>query len=246
MWQSSIDVTDLNRHLQDYTRLTFSGLLYNPEPKNILIIGLGGGIIPRQMHNLFPDSKISVVEIDPEVVMTAKKYFHFKPGKNLRVHVADGRVFVKRQARTAAQYDFILLDAFNNEYIPFHLTTLEFLQEVKNILTPQGIVVANIFYNNKLFDAEVKTFIEAFGKSFLYFGKQSSNAMVISPGSRDFSAINTQEAVRRAKNLARNHQFYFDLVSVAKLLDPVFKYDPTAQVLTDDRAPVNVLRRRPR
>lgn len=127
--QSSIDVKDLSRHLLEYTRLVFAGLLLNENPRKVLIIGLGGGVIPREMHGYFPDAQIDVVEIDSEVVEVAKKLFFFQPDERLRVTVSDGRVFVCEQAATRPRpaYDTIVLDAFNEQHIPSHMTTREFL-----------------------------------------------------------------------------------------------------------------------
>ena len=179
--QSQVDLEQLPRHMLEYTKLMFCGLLYQPEPKRILVLGLGGGVIPREMRRYFPEAEIDVAEIDPAIPPIASRFMGFQADDKLRVHVADGRVFVKRQLRAASvqKYDVVILDAFNSEYIPFHLMTQEFLEEIKGVLASDGVVVANVFYSNRLFDAEFKTFLAVFDHCQVYFGVTCTNAMLV-------------------------------------------------------------------
>ena len=238
--QSSIDLEDLNRHLLEYTQLAFAGLLLNNNPQKVLIIGLGGGVIPREMHGYFPEAEIDVVEIDLEMVKVAKKFFFFQPDERLRVHVSDGRVFVRRQAakKPRPAYDMVILDAFNNEYIPFHMATREFLQQVAAILRPKGVVVANAFSKNQLFDAQLQTFQAVYGHCYVFLGRRVTNAILVSPGP-DVSDLKLDVALERANLLQRRHEFSFNLNTVAQQFEPQFRPRPSAPVLTDDHTPVN-------
>jgi len=238
--QSSIDVKDLNRHLLEYTQLTFAGLLLNNNPRKLLIIGLGAGVIPRGMHGYFPEAEIDVVEIDLEVVKVAKKFFFFQPDERLRVHVSDGRVFVRRQAakKPRPTYDMIILDAFNNEYIPFHMATQEFLQQVAAILHPKGVIVANVFSKNQLFDAQLQTFLAVYSRCYVFLGRRVTNVMLVSPGP-DVSDLKLDVALEHANLLQRKHEFSFNLNTVAQQFEPQFRRGPSAQVLTDEQTPVN-------
>jgi spermidine synthase len=243
VFQSQVDVSDLRRHLLEYSAMTFSGLLYVPEPKRVLLVGLGGGVIPREMHHYFPQAAVDVVEIDPEILSIAQEHFGFRPDDRLRVHIADGRVFIRNQLRQqpVPKYDIIILDAFNSEYIPFHLMTKEFLEEVKGVLAEDGVVVANVFYANRLFDAEAKTYLEAFGRCQAFYGVHSGNAMLIALGAQA-PTLTSGEAVDRATELQEKHAFTFDLPAIADEFRPAVRLDSRATVLTDDRAPVDWLR----
>jgi len=241
--ESQVNVDDMHEHMLEYTKMTFSGLLYNAEPNSLLVLGLGGGVIPREMRHYYPDMKIDVAEIDQDILPIAAKYFGFEPDDKLKVHVGDGRVFVKRclQREPVPQYDMIVLDAFNGDYIPFHLMTKEFLQELKGILSDDGVVVANVFYTNRLFDAEFKTFLEVFGRCQAYFGQSSGNAMLVSPAEK-CQELTTQQAVQKAAEIQADRSLSFDLGWVARRLDPDQKPGLDARTLTDDVAPVNWLR----
>jgi spermidine synthase len=241
--QSQVDSNDPQRLMLEYTKMTFCGLLYKPEPKRMLVLGLGGGVIPRQMRHYFPAIEIDVAEIDPDIPPIATQFMGFKEDEKLNVYVDDGRMFIKKQLRRnpVPKYDMIVLDAFNGDYIPFHLMTKEFLQEVKGVLTDDGVVIANVFYTNRLFDAEFKTFISVFDRSQAFFGTDSSNAMLVSPGPA-CPILTQQEAVEHAKQVQQSHNLSFDFVEIAELLRPDAYPDRKAKVLTDDLAPVNWLR----
>jgi spermidine synthase len=243
VFQSQVDVSDLRRHLLEYSAMTFSGLLCKPEPKRVLVVGLGGGVIPREMHHYFPQAEVDVVEIDPEILTIAEDYFSFRRDERLRVHIADGRFFIRGQLRQTpvAKYDIIILDAFNSEYIPFHLMTKEFLQEVKGVLAEDGVVVANVFYTNRLFDAEAKTYLEVFGRCQAFYGVHSGNAMLIAPGAQA-PTLTSAEAEDRATGLQQEHAFAFDLPGIADQFRATVRPHPGAASLTDDRAPVDWLR----
>jgi spermidine synthase len=138
-------------------------LYVNSTPKNVLVIGLGGGILPMAIHQLLPDTKIDTVEIDSAVVDVAKKYFSFRESTNVIVHTLDGRLFVQDALKSKKKYDLVLLDAFDNEYIPEHLLTQEFLLEVNGILADNGVLAANTFANSRLGRSEAKTYYSVFG-----------------------------------------------------------------------------------
>ena len=129
--QSCMSVDAPNQLVFNYTKMLFSSLLINPNPERILIIGIGGGTMSNALNQLFPKVSITNVEIDPAVIKVAKSYFNFVENKRVTSVVQDGRIFVKRAVLKKEKYDWIILDAFNGDYIPEHLMTQEFLQETK-------------------------------------------------------------------------------------------------------------------
>jgi spermidine synthase len=105
----------------DYTQMMLTGLYLNPHPMRILVIGEGGGTIPTALQEMLPDAQIDLVELDKSVDTVARQYFDFKPGPKMRVFIEDGRVFVKRMIPQKPNYDMVLLDAFDADYIPEHM-----------------------------------------------------------------------------------------------------------------------------
>ena len=176
--QTCMDRNDPQRLVFDYAKMTLSALLLKPDPERILIIGLGGGTLPNALRDILPSAVIDTVEIDEAVVRVAKQFFSFVEDEQNRVYVQDARVFGKRAALRGEQYDLIILDAFDGEYIPEHLMTVEFLSEMRGLLSDDGVLVANTFASSKLYDYESATYAEAFG-GFLNFRLPTSGNRVI-------------------------------------------------------------------
>lgn len=230
---------DPDKLVFDYAKLVMAGLIANPDPERILIIGLGGGTLPKTLHQLYPEAKIDSVEIDPAVVEVAKRFFGFEESENVKVIERDGRVFVKQAQRFNREYDFIILDAFNGDYIPEHLMTKEWLEEVKSILTDDGVVVANTFSASRLYHNESVTYEAAFG--WIRNVKQRSGNRLILTGNID--PVSREEMIEMAKKLdaSRFEKFGVDPVWVAHQVRDEADWNEEARVLTDQYSPVNLL-----
>ena len=163
--QSCIEKHAPTRLAIPYTRAVFAGLLANPDTRRVLIIGLGGGVIPVAMRRIDPTMRIDVVELDPAVVDVAKRYFGYEEDADLRTFVGDGRVFVRRQGRAGVRYDLIVIDAYERVYVPEHLMSREFLGEVKSLLAPGGVVASNTFARGPLAPYEAATYQSVFGET---------------------------------------------------------------------------------
>jgi spermidine synthase len=123
-----------------YTDYFNLGLAYNPDARNVLFVGLGGGSAPKQMWRDFRELDLQVVELDPVVADVAYRYFRLPRSPRLDVEIEDGRRFLARDER---RWDVIALDTFYADSIPFHLTTVEFLDLLRTRLAPGGVVVVN-------------------------------------------------------------------------------------------------------
>jgi len=112
---------------------------YTPGITNVLCIGLGVGIVPMQFAR--EGASVDVVEINPDVVPLAQKYFDLEPSR-LNIKIGDGRYFVRQ---TENQYDAIILDAFLGDSSPSHLMTQEAFSEMRRALKAHGVLVINSF-----------------------------------------------------------------------------------------------------
>ncbi len=151
------------------TRFAYSDYLqlpvaYKPATKRMLYIGLGGGSAPKRTWRDFPSMQVDAVELDPEVVSAAYKYFALPRDPRLKVDVEDGRRFL---ATNDGPWDVIVVDAFYSDSIPFHLATREFLELVRSRLAPGGLVAANIIGavrgpSSRLFRSMLRTYRAVF------------------------------------------------------------------------------------
>lgn len=139
--QAQIDLNNIDYPCLEYIQLMIISLIYYPyklNDKNILIIGLGGGIIPRSIRKLYPMLSITIIEIDPLVNEIAKKYFYFNEDLNMKVFINDGRNFLNTLSNSI-KYDIILFDAYDSlSGLPNHMKTKEFFIQLKNYLNQNG------------------------------------------------------------------------------------------------------------
>ncbi len=246
--QSAMNLNDPNSLRLRYPRFTSLGLTLKPDPKRVLIIGLGGGSIAKKYNHEFPSMELDVAEIDPEVIQVAKKYFYFQEGKNVRVHAQDGRLFLMRVPR---RYDIILLDAYYADAVPFHLTTREFFQIADSKLTSKGAVVVNLIGSvigprSKIVRSMIKTLKGIFPQLYIFptLGADedslwnSQNVIIVA--SKDPERVSIQEIVKRAETLGRG--LFPD--SLRDITDAYYDGPiPADDVpeLTDDYAPTDSL-----
>ncbi len=142
------------------------------------IIGLGAGTIPRELTAAYGPIPIDGVEIDGTIVDLGRQYFHMNE-PNLNVIVQDGRYFLRT---TSHKYDIIGIDAYQQPYVPFQLTTLEFFQEVRAHLTPTGVAVINAGRTSKdfrLVEALAQTMHGVFSNVYIIDTERFTNSIII-------------------------------------------------------------------
>jgi spermidine synthase len=223
----------------EYTRYMTAGLGYAGKVNSILEIGFGGGRTAWYLHRYLPNVPITSVELDPTVVDLARKYFGIRDEPNFQVVNKDGRLFL---ANSGERYDIIMIDAYRGPFVPFHLLTKEFYQQVKDHLAEGGVVVQNIEPSTMLFDSAVKTIYEVF--SNLDFYVADGNVVTIA---YDGAARAQSDLLKAAGAQQASLSLRYDIARMVNdrrqydPRDPEF-IDPKAKVLTDDFAPVESLK----
>lgn len=200
----------------------------------LAVVGLAGGTIARQYNAAYHLDRIDGAELDPAIVSVARKYFGLTE-PNLHVYYGDGRTFI---AATKEAYDVVAVDAFQQPYMPFQLTTTEFYDGIRQHLNKQGVVVIKTGHcgsNYRLADALVNT-LYASGFASVYTEEMPSDNV-------DMNIIATMSktsvATLRA-NLAKEPSDSL-IGTVAPYMLAVVKPAQAQKdglVFTDDRAPV--------
>jgi spermidine synthase len=207
-----------------------------------LTIGGGGYTFPRYMEASFPAAKIDVVEIDPQVTRVVYQHLGLPQQSRIRTFNTDGRWFVMN---CRDKYDLIFTDAFNDLSIPYHLTTKEFVEQLRDTLGPKGILMSNVidnFQKGAFLPSFMKTLAAVFGEDNVHLIsvspdfanlKISTFIVIAHKGTMDIQAFDTwlkQKPGYRAKS-----------VLVSKELTKTFLDMKGAIVIRDDYAPVDNL-----
>lgn len=249
--QTCLNLSNPQELVFTYAKMSLSSLLLTPKPERILIIGLGGGTLPMALRRILPNADIETVEIDPAVVSVAKTYFGFQEDDKNRVITQDARVYGKRAALSGKRFDLIFLDAFNGEYIPEHLMTVEFLREMQSLLTEDGVLVANTFVSSRLYDYESATYAAVFGNFLNFRQATTGNRVILVPSARlapnSRPPLDLDQLRRRASDLAPALKpFDVPIRRYAKRLHGLSTqspdWDTDTRPLTDQFSPANVLK----
>lgn len=123
-----------------WDELLVLGHLSGHAPKKVLILGNAGGTIATALRTLDPDVTVDAVDYDAQLAELGKRWFGLG-GDRLRLLTGDARVELRR---SDGGYDAIIVDAYRQPYIPFHLSTKEFFKLAKDRLSPGGVVVVNV------------------------------------------------------------------------------------------------------
>jgi spermidine synthase len=206
-------------------------------------LGGGGYTFPRFIEAKYPKAEIHVVEIDPEITRIVKKYLGVSENTRIRSFNEDGRWFVMN-CKEKGTYDFIFGDAFNDLSIPYHLTTKEFALQLKNLLKPDGLLLANVidsFKKGAFMPSYIRTLEEVFGKGNVHLLTLTSDyekigistcVVVASP-----QKLEMDDFVKTVKGKGG------EMTSHVMPQDRLQEYlkDRTSVVLTDDYVPVDNL-----
>jgi spermidine synthase len=231
-FQSIVDLRDPDALLAPYTRIMNAALLYPQNLRHVLMIGLGAGSVSTYLGHAMPELRIDAVELDPGVIAAGRKYFGLKENGKVRFIESDGRVYLNRSKDL---YDLIILDAFRDLGVPFHLLTREFYTLVKARLAPGGAAAFNVHDGNKLYGSTVKTLGEVFGGLDLY---SSGIGEVIAVGTP--APLPKETVERAAVTLQERHGFRFALPQLLgrRISDP--RSQANGDIITDDFSPADV------
>jgi tetratricopeptide (TPR) repeat protein len=253
------DILDLKySYMQIYAAVTHL-LSQDKSNLSVLVIGGGGYVFPRYVEEVWPGSRIDVVEIDPRVTEAAMRAFGLKTDTPINTFTMDACNYVNQLAKRertgalifdkktrgqkiypplAGKYDFVYEDALSDYSIPYQLTTKEFNDKIAGILTDSGVYMIELIdiYDSGLFiGAFINTLEQTFSHVYVVTEEQTRSAR------NTFVVI----AAKRRINLENLHLEKpvrdLDLWILSSSDIEVLKEKARGIVLTDDYAPVENL-----
>ncbi len=201
-------------------------------PRSLLVVGLAAGTITKQFAQVYPEIKMDGIEIDPAIVRVGREWFDMNE-KNLNVIVDDGRAALRKYN---SRYDVIIVDAYRQPYVPFHLATVEYYKELGQHLTERGVIAINAARtpnDARLVNALAATMHQIFPTILLMDYPNDTNTIVLA------SPQNISVADFRARLSALND---FELQEIATIALPnVRVFEGNGWVFTDDKSSVENL-----
>jgi spermidine synthase len=162
--QSAMLLADPDALISQYTRKMMAFLLFNPNPERILMIGLGGGSLAKFCRRHLPRSKITVVEINEDVIALRDEFCIPKDDERFRVVHDDGARYVERLDE---KVDVLLIDAFDADGIALSLARSDFYSRAARQLTDSGMLVMNFWGPCERYVDNLAQARAAFGDSLL-------------------------------------------------------------------------------
>lgn len=183
-----------------YTRKMMSFALFNPKPKRILMLGLGGGSLAKFCHRHFPDSEITVIEINKHVLAFREEFCVPQEDERFRIVLGDAAEFVVTANQT---FDVILVDAFDREGFASSICNTEFYEHLKHQLDDGGLIVCNLAGENRERAAHLRMLRRTFGENTLSIPVGfDDNDIAIAFGNDQFTP-NWERVFERAVKLSR-------------------------------------------
>jgi len=164
----------------EYTRDMMFPLLLRQQaawPRSVLSIGLGAASLTKFVHRHVPAARLEVVEINPEVVMTAWQFFALpQESRRLRIEIGDGYDYV---AKARKRYDLILVDGFDAKVRAGDLDSPAFYRRCRARLTPGGMMATNLVSRRGRPTASIDRVRRAFDDRVLALPPNEANTIAI-------------------------------------------------------------------
>jgi spermidine synthase len=246
-WETTMSLTNpLTGHFE-YTEYFQMPWLWNHDIKRVLMVGLGGGSTQRAWQHYYTNVMDDTVEIDPVVEEVAKKYFNVVETPNFKIHINDGRVFLRQ---TTNIYDVILMDAYSTtrygSSLPRQLTTKEFFTLASQHLSTNGVLAYNVIgqiqgYRATLIGAMYRTLSAVFPQVYMFPAVESRNVVFVATKSAE--PFNYTRAAAEAYKLIDSGTVTLPTFTlrVKSFLDQPPLTAATSPLLTDDYAPIESL-----
>jgi spermidine synthase len=210
-----------------------------PSPREVLLLGLGGGTSAEIYRRLYPEAKVTGVELDPALVEAGRQFLGLSL-EGVAVVIDDARPFLDAEAqRSPGRFDVIVLDAFQFPYVPFQLTTAEFFGAARRALAPGGVLLVNAGRYGEGRDvvfALARTLAAVFPHVQAADAPNRSNTLLAATAHDPARAVGVEGLFVSAEARA----VLRDLASRHAPMKPAW-WPEGAALLTDDRAPVEWL-----
>jgi len=209
--QSTMRLNDPNELHSLYARAMMGLLLFNDDPEDVLMVGLGGGTIAKYLLHQFSECKIKVVEYRQGVLKVARSHFSLPLDPRLKIKIGCGGDYVSKQSKqTEEKHDLIVIDAYDHEGMALEVSSENFFDGCRTLLKDDGLLAINLWGTNKaLFQQVAWNMGRVFEWKILFLPvRQRGN--IIGFAFRENTRKYTMKELRaKAKDLEQQYQIEF-------------------------------------
>jgi len=213
IYQSSMKLNNINGLHLIYTQAMMAGLLFLPQVKTATVMGLGAGSMVKNLLTSFPELDVHAVEYRKAVVKAAQKHFYLPYTPRLSIHIDDAVHHIKN---THIKSDIIFSDLFNADGLESNQVQSSYLQDCKNALTEQGVLVLNICNTSyQLREVLDQLLIDVFNNQLLRYDVDEGNTIIFA-FKNEMPKIDRKALLTKAQDLHK--QMNIPMEQYAKLL----------------------------
>jgi len=197
--QSAMSLDDPDSLALDYTQAMMAFALFVPSPRDVMVIGLGGGSLAKFVHRRMAPARVVAVEINPQVAAAARSFFDLpREDERFAVVIGDGAKYVPQHPASA---DVMLVDGFEDGRVVSELCTQRFYDASFDALRSVGVMVANFIAEEPRFGIYLARIEKAFaGRVLLFPAEDRVNMIVLAiKGAPTRYAIDSLKAQARAQ-----------------------------------------------
>ena len=212
------------------------------EESSLLVLGMGTGTYAKQCLHYYPAMTAEGVEIDEKITSLAHTYFELD--KDIKVVTYDGRAYLegldrayKRGEAERDRFDVIMVDAYQDITIPFQMSTEEFFRLVYDHLKPGGVMVVNMNMQSRSEDSINYYLADTISSVF----ESVCTSDVPWSTNRELFAFKDAEALGRFEGRIDGLEDPDLRDCMERVYGSLKGYEPGDRLLTDDKAPVELL-----
>ena len=175
--QSAMKISNPTDLVLDYTKAMMGFLLFKKKSEKVLMIGLGGGSLPKYFYYSIPNSHITVVEKSKQVVIAARQYFHVPPNDyRFSVLIKEGTAWLKDNAD---YFDVIMVDGYDQFSQVEALASPDFYLSTQKSLTERGVLVINCWTREAQLDKNLKNIKKSFARTIVVPATKKGNVAIL-------------------------------------------------------------------
>jgi spermidine synthase len=209
--QSSMLLAEPHQLYSPYARAMMAWLLFKDSPGNLLMVGLGGGILTKYLLHHFSECQIQAVEYRKGVVKIARSHFGLPMDPRLQITVAEGSSYIRQKYQeNANDYDMLIIDAFDHEGLAESVRNEAFFDACRAFLNQKGILVMNLWSTDKPLFEQIAWFLgRTFDWRVLFLPARKRGNVIAIAFSGEMPKLTLKQLKIRAEQLERQYQIEF-------------------------------------